>query len=107
MLMRDWLNIIKPCLAEVLGLFFFLWQVGDRSVPSPGETGCGLFCSAGSSGQTQDQHSSEPTGDTFGCDVGPKSESLTGGELPESESTDELRALVRPPPPPPRPRGVR
>ena len=39
-------------------------------------------------------NSSEATGDAFGLDVGPKSESLTGGELPESESTDHLHASV-------------
>lgn len=65
MWMRDWLNTIKPCVAEVLGLFF-LFMAGERQVfllniplnslalvwVPRGTLECGPFCSAGSSDQT-------------------------------------------------------
>lgn len=54
--------------------------------------------------RTTEAETSEATGYMFQDGVGLKSESLTGGGPPESESTDDLHALFRPPPPP---RGAR
>lgn len=77
----------------------FLLKIRFSSLTLPRTFKYDLFGSAGSSHQTwsTEAETSEPT-------VGPKSESLTGGEPPESESTDELHALFRPPP---HPQGAR
>lgn len=89
------------------------------SVPShsPDGTGSGepvnMTCSAllapPTKHRTTAAETGEATGGMFQDGVGPKPESLTGGEPPESESTDDLHALFPPPrpPPPPPPREAR
>lgn len=83
MLMPDWFNMEK--------IFYTSLSVPSHSLD-------------GTVSGEPEAETSEATGDMFQDGVGPKSESLTGGEPPESESADDLHALFRPPPPP---RGAR